>query len=360
MRRALVILFANIGDVLLASPLFAVLKSHYPAMVVDALVNRGTETMLAGNPHIGTLHVLDRKARDGGPLARLREELRLLGAVRRGRYDLTIPLTGGDRGLILGLLSGAGLRVGVGRRRRWLGGMIQPATHWVNHAHGGRHYVERHLDCLRRIGVFPRDPKDKQPRLYESPAEGQAALDLVAGVAPGFDLRRRFAVVHPTSRWMFKSWPAASMARLMAAMHGELGIPMILTSGPDAVEMVHVGQLRARLTVPVVDVAGRLTLGQLAGLIRRAALFVGMDSAPMHMAAAVGTPLVAVFGPSCPGDWGPWGAAAGVVTHGGFACQPCQIDGCGGSKISECLLDLTPERVLERVRRLWIPGDGVW
>ena len=98
-----------------------------------------------------------------------------------------------------------------------------------------------------------------------------------------------------------------------------------------------------------VDLGGQLTLKQLAALTARARLFIGVDSAPMHIAAAMGTPVVALFGPSGDIEWAPWKVAARVVASRSFPCRPCGLDGCGGGKVSECLTTLPPQEVLAAV-----------
>jgi heptosyltransferase-3 len=98
--------------------------------------------------------------------------------------------------------------------------------------------------------------------------------------------------------------------------------------------------------------SGRLTLKQLAALSARAKLFIGVDSAPMHIAAAVRTPVVALFGPSGELEWGPWRVPHRVVASGAHACRPCGNDGCGGGKVSECLTELPLEAALAAVDSL--------
>jgi len=98
------------------------------------------------------------------------------------------------------------------------------------------------------------------------------------------------------------------------------------------------------------NLAGRLTLKELGALINRARLFFGMDSAPMHLAAAVGTPAVALFGPSGVFNWGPWGEGH-LVIQKDWECVPCGRDGCQGSKISRCLTEISPDEVLAAMAR---------
>ena len=95
-----------------------------------------------------------------------------------------------------------------------------------------------------------------------------------------------------------------------------------------------------------------MSLYQLTALIARAGMFIGIDSAPMHIAAAVGTPLVALFGPSSEANWGPWQAQHQLVTDDTYPCRPCGQDGCGGGKISDCLTHLPVARVLDAMNRL--------
>jgi len=107
----------------------------------------------------------------------------------------------------------------------------------------------------------------------------------------------------------------------------------------------------AGLPQPVVDLSGLLSLKQLAALTARAKLFIGVDSAPMHIAAAMRTPTIALFGPSGEIEWGPWQVPHRILTSA-HACRPCGNDGCGGGKRSECLSDIPVERVLSAAEKL--------
>jgi heptosyltransferase-3 len=117
-------------------------------------------------------------------------------------------------------------------------------------------------------------------------------------------------------------------------------------------ELELVRAIRAACTSETIDLSGQLTLKQLAALSGRAKLFVGVDSAPMHIAAAMGTPVVALFGPSGELEWGPWQVAHRVVASDTHPCRPCGNDGCGGGKVSECLTTLPVERVQAAAREL--------
>src|SRR5262249_60073850 len=127
------------------------------------------------------------------------------------------------------------------------------------------------------------------------------------------------------------------------------GPAVALTAAPDARERALVDAIVSACAGPtrprLVDVCGVLTLRELAALTRKARVFVGVDSAPMHIAAAMGTPVVALFGPSGEVEWRPWAVAHRVVTSVEHPCRPCGNDGCGGGKVSECLTELPVDRV---------------
>jgi heptosyltransferase-3 len=129
------------------------------------------------------------------------------------------------------------------------------------------------------------------------------------------------------------------------------GLSVVLTSGPAAAEQAAARRIRDLAGVPVVDLSGRTSLPDLAAVLIEARLFVGVDSAPMHMAAALGVPVVALFGPSGEHSWGPWGEGHQVVAAP-FLCRPCGQAGCLNGKRSHCLEAIAPADVLAAVDAL--------
>jgi heptosyltransferase III len=352
-RRALVVKLRHHGDVLLASPVFSVLKAHAPRLEIDALVYDDTREMLALHPAITTVHTVGRAWRAVSLPARLAHEARLLRALRARRYDLLVTLTENPRGAWLARLLAPRWSVAPEqphRGRLWR----RSFTHLYRLPRGGRrHAVEVNLDALRRIGIYP--------------AEDGRALVLVPGGEAEAEIRNRMAALglaeqgfvhlHPASRWRFKCWPpdrtAALIDRLAAA-----GERVVLTAAPSEPELELVRAIRAACRADTVDLSGQLTLKQLAALTGHAKLFVGVDSAPMHIAAAMGTPVVALFGPSGELEWGPWGVASRVIVSDAHPCRPCGNDGCGGGKVSECLTTLPVDRVFAAARELLAAPRG--
>jgi heptosyltransferase-3 len=134
------------------------------------------------------------------------------------------------------------------------------------------------------------------------------------------------------------------------------GWPLVLTSAPDAKERELLAAVRrcarGRATAPALDLSGQLSLKELAALTARARLFVGVDSAPMHIAAAMGTPTIGIFGPSGDREWGPWGEGHRVVASLNHPCRPCGRAGCNDSKVSDCLTTLPVSQVLATCEEL--------
>jgi len=343
-RRVLVTKLRHHGDVLLSSPVFTVLRSALPAAEVDALVYRETAPLLEGHPALARLHTIDRQWKRRGVLHQLRDEAALLRALRARRYDLIVHLTEHPRGAWLSRLLRP--RYAVGRelpRAHWL--WRTSFTHYYRLPRARpRHMVECNLDALRRLGL---QPASGEKGLVLVPGEGDLARARECLAQHGLEARR-FIQLHPGSRWLFKCWTEEAYAALVTAVVGD-GWRVVVTGAPDARERQLVAGILARLAAPVraqvVDLSGALSLRELAALTQQARLFVGVDSAPMHIAAAMRTPVVALFGPSGAIEWGPWQVPHRVVTSLEHPCRPCGNDGCGGGKVSECLTTLPVVRV---------------
>lgn len=341
-RRALVIKLRHHGDVLLAAPVLSALKAAAPQCEIDALVYADTAPMLTYHPALAQLHCIDRDWKHLGPLAQLRAEGRLLSGLRLRRYDLVVHLSVHRRGAWLVRLLRPRWSVAPRYTGRFWAGSF---THFYPaQSHPQRHTVETNLDALRALGYEPK-AADKRVILIPGP-DAETRIDTILA-QHGLE-RGRFIHLHPASRWLFKCWPADKFAALCDAL-AHRGWPLVLTAAPEAKEKALVAQILAQRAVPsapTLDLSGALTLKELAALTARARLFVGVDSAPMHIAAAMGTPTVAIFGPSGDKEWGPWNVRHRVVASQHHPCRPCGRDGCEGSKVSACLTELPVEQVL--------------
>jgi len=339
--RALVIKLRHHGDVLLAAPVLSVLKAHAPAAEIDALVYDDTAPMLAGLPALHTLYTVGRKWKELRALARLEAEWVLFSALRSRRYDLIVHLSEQPRGawLVRALKPHYSVAPIVpGRGAFWRSSF----THrYPLPRNGRRHAVELNLDALRRIGI---QPSAQERRVQFVPgAEAEAKAESLVP-EPGF------IHLHPTSRWSFKSWTVEKNAELINRLAAE-GHRVVLTAAPAPAELAMIQAIERLVPGKAINLAGCLSVKELGAVAARARLFIGVDSMPMHLAAAMGTPTVALFGPSGEREWGPWNVAHRVVAsdHG---CRPCGNDGCGGGKLSECLTTLPVDQVHAAARAL--------
>lgn len=331
-RNILIIKLKHLGDTLTTTPVIGGIKTFWPEARISYLVNPGSEELVRHHPDVAEVLTVPRQ----GGVAR---QVALIRALRRRRFDLVLELSGGDRGAFLAWLSGASVRVGYQPRSRGPVDRRLFFTHRVTSRVETKHTVDYHLDALRVLGVEP----GRQPMTLHWPRESEdrvRALLEEGGIRPG----AAYAVVHPSSRWMFKAWRPEGNAEVIDYLSREMGLTVVLTSAPEAKELDYVRSVLAHVRTKPLDLTGRLALTELGAVIAHASLFFGVDSLPMHMAAAVNTPSVVLFGPSGEHMWGPWGEGHRVVAKD-WECRPCGRDGCQGSKVSQCLVDIRAEDV---------------
>lgn len=337
-QRVLVVKLQHLGDVLLSTPVFSVLKQHYPHLEIDVLVYADTAVMLRHNPDISKIFCIDRNWKSS-LRNQLKRETQLYQSLKQRDYQLLICLTDRMRGAWLARLLrprySVALKYSFKRGRFWANSF----SHTYSRARL-RHIVEAQLDALRRLGLHP---GQEQRRLKMCIPPPQA--ETVAKRLDEYQLKPgEFVVIHPCSRWMYKGWNVAGFAELIARLH-QRGIPCVLVSGPDASELAYVQAILSKQPHGVVDLSGQLNLSELAALIGHARCFIGLDSVATHIAAAVGTASVVLFGPSNDRFWGPWQVPHRLVTSD-LSCRPCDMEGCANSKVSDCLQAITPDQVM--------------
>ncbi|MFW2440416.1 MAG: putative lipopolysaccharide heptosyltransferase III [Arenicellales bacterium] len=346
-KRVLVIKLRHHGDVLLTSPVFSVLAKTVPDVEIDALVYAETAPMLTDHPAISQVHSIDRNWKKQGIKTQWQQERLLLKDLRSRDYDLIIHLTEHARGarLVRRLKPTYAVAQSYpGKRGRWWRNSF---THTYRIPAKPRHTVEVHLDALRRLGIYP---ATEDRRLVLIP--GVDAVRKVNELMHQHELKQdEYLLVHPTSRWMFKGWTQQGFATVLMQLHG-LGHKLVLTSAPDPAELEVIQQITSETgELPIVNLAGQLSLKELAALINHASCFIGLDSVPMHIAAAMNTPCVALFGPSNEKIWGPWQVKHTLLAKE-YSCRPCGLDGCGNGKFSDCLMTIDSKEVIIAVENI--------
>lgn len=360
-RSILVFKHRNIGDVLQATPAIHALRCAWPDAQIAVAVNSGTEEMVSGNPDIDRVIVFDRTAHDTGGRRRIREELRFLREIRSWRPDLAVQLTEGDRGAILAYLSGARIRIGVAPHRRGMFGKGRIFTYLAPPSGRWRHAVMMNLDILAAAGIRASDLRQRFHYSAEA-RENAARKRRDAGVADGVP----YAVIQPASRWTFKCWTDGGMAAVARHLY-ERGIVPLITCGPDREEIDQVRCI-AKLAKIAAPLAGSLTLKELGALISDARIFVGIDSVSTHLAAAVGTPTVALFGATAaytaaPWEGIEWGYTAQEPFGTRFVGRHAVVErkrsdgGAGGKSYDKSVMrrrmeEISPEEVIDAVDRV--------
>lgn len=344
-RRILIIKLRHHGDMLLTTPVINTLHQHYPNAEIDMLMYFETREMLASHPALSHLFTIDRQWKKQGVKAHIGHEIRLARQLMSRKYDLVINLADQWRSAIITRLTGAPTRLGFDFSKRQ--GKLWPFCHTQlvsTTGHGTQHTVEQNLSILAPLNLAP--TVTNATMSYSSADEEAVSQQLHE-----HGIKLPFIVVQPTSRWFFKCWTEEKMAETLRALAAK-GYPIVVTAGPDSRELEMVDNILALCPgVNITSLAGKLTLRQLAALIDRAALFLGVDSVPMHMAAALQTPLVALFGPSKLTFWKPWQATGEVIWAGDFGPLPDPDD--VDTHTSERYLNAIPvQAVIDAAERL--------
>lgn len=337
--RVLIIKPSSLGDVVQALPVLTALKEAHPQSHVAWLVARPFADLLEGHPRLDEVIVFDRQrfGRLGRSLGVMKEFLTFLRDLRRRKFTLAIDLQGLFRSGLLTMATGAPDRVGLETARE-----LAPLfyTQKVPIADPDMHAVDRYLAVARYIGVG--DPRATD-HLPVPPQAREAARRRLAeaGLEPG----RPFVVACAHARWETKQWPPDRFAAVLDRAGAEAGVRAVLVGGGAAVE---IGRTIGRaMSVPPIDLTDRTTLKELIAVIAEARAMVTNDSGPMHIAAAVGTPVVAVFGPTNPSRTGPYGQGHRVIV-GQVTCRPCYRRQCpygGQTETLRCLTAVAADEV---------------
>lgn len=349
----LVIATRRIGDVLLTTPLIRSLHRAWPEAKIDVLVFESTAGVLSSNPDIyRVIPVAERP--------NWRSHLRLLWQLWR-HYDLALSTLSTDRPTLYAWVAGKH-RVGLfeqGRKHNWKRLMLSKSAQFDN---VNTHTVLMHLKLADLLGV---------PRCHEVVAAWHADDEAAVRKALPFDPQvQAYAVLHVYPMYAYKAWRREAWAELAGWLNGQ-GMRVVLTGGKSADEIAYVRHLLDLLPRDTVDVAGKLSLAGAAYLLSKARAYVGPDTVVTHLAAALGTPTVALFGPSNPVKWGPWPKGYDedrnpyemrgtqrvnnvVLLQGGDDCVPCMEEGCEQhtASLSACLQNLPAASVIASLREL--------
>jgi len=337
--RVLVVRLRSIGDTVLATPSLFALKRFLPHAAIDILVEDWVAPVLEGHPYIdNVITVAKGRAASRALVAR---------RLRTNRYDVVYNLHGGTTATLLTRATGAKHRVGFETYQyAWLHSHLSPSSSalWRR---DNTHSAEQQLALLGWTGV----PVSDRPRtLLAVTAEAAAAVTAKLRKAGLGDTP--FVVVHPAAAFATKQWAAENFGQVARAL-SEQNLPVVVITTPSQTSTVAALQRSASAAVVSFD---DLSLPEITALLARARLFVGNDSGIAHMAAAVETPSVVIFGSSNTAHWRPWvsdapGSAAEIV-YEEMECQPCHGYFCEKFDLPECILRVPVNRVMAAIERV--------
>ncbi len=330
----LVIKLRHIGDVLLSTPVLRGLRKAYPDAQLTMLVNRGTEGVLAHNPDVNEVLCLEKGAWD--------TQFKFVQMLRRRGFDCVIDLTDGDRSAVMSLATGAPVRIGFNAEHRWRGLLYSKVA---KPRPVDQHRVEYDLCALRALGL---DPKPGVPTVSVSPAEELVVEQWLQENGLSGEDSPPLLLLQPGARYPLKVWPPERFAQLADRLAERFGCRILL--GGDQREREVVEQVARKTRCAPIVVAGKFSLLQFASLVGRCALFVGNDGGAMHIAATVGTPVVALFGPTYPQRWGPRGGLTQVI-YKGLDCRACYHPTCLRGDDS-CMRLITVDEVFTEASRM--------
>lgn len=344
-KNILLIQLGDIGDVVLTTPTIRAVKETFPEACITIFVRKPFGSLLLADQNLYEVVETDRIR--GSVFRILVENMRLIRRLQRARFDLVIDLRTGDRGAIFSFLTRAPVRVGRNvhdkkfwRRLAFTSIVSDPKLNLPN-VHPG---ADQSLHVVREIGITT---TDSTPRLNVSPSDRAHVLELLAkhGLVP----EKKWVSINPCSRWKYKEWEYEKWGEVIDQLWKAHQLPAVLVgSTENAVACQGIAAGRETYTF---NLAGKTTLGELVAILQLSSLHIGVDSAASHIAAAVDTPTLTIFGPN---NWKAWTVADDFhrVVVAAMPCVPCNQKGCDNTGKSLCIDELGLLEVLRPTEEL--------
>ncbi len=336
-RRVLVVRLRSIGDTVLATPSLIALRRFLPDARIDVLLEQWVAPLLDGFDSADDVISV-------GPT--LLDRIKTAREIRRNHYDVVFNLHGGTTGTFFTYISGAGHRVGYSHYSYLFAYnhiLSSSAQYWLKeHTHS----AEQQLALLGFVGV----PVEERPRT-------RLAVTKTAeeSLAQKFKPSKAYALFHPASLFFTKQWSTENFARVAENLM-ERGIGVVAVAAKNERRVLLDLQEESKVPVTIFD---ELTLPEITALASMATLFVGNDSGIAHIAAAVNTPSVVVFGSSNRNHWRPWTDAPNEIVYYPLPCQPCPGYECKEFGEPKCILSVEPESVVAALDRVLKGADAI-
>ena len=334
--RILLIKLSSLGDIIHALPTLEALRSSYPQGHIIWLVEDTYAPVLVGHQALDEVWPVPRpRLGNGRFLENLPELFQVARRLREKPFDLVIDLQGLLKSAFWVALARGKRKLGYDRTREF---SYLALTERLPPFEPEAHAVWRYLNVTRHLGARAAPPRF---RLGLSPPEDMSHLMFPETGQP-------LAVLHPGARWPTKLWPTAHWARLAGWLVRDQGFQVALTGSSGDQDLAR--EIVAQAKVPLINLAGRTSLAELAALLQKARIAVTTDTGPMHIACALGTPVAALFGPTAPWRTGPFGHGHEVVRLA-LPCSPCFRRHCPEPR---CLTELTVSNAQEAVEKILV------
>jgi len=333
-HRLLILKLSSIGDVVMAMPVAVALKRAYPDLWITWAAQAPAAQVLSGHPAVNEVLPV-RRPQHGGLSAAwfyAREWLRLAPTLRNGKFDVAVDLQGLFKAAVLGCIARAPRRLGFADERRELNRRLNNIP--VEAA--GVHAVDRYLQMARALGAEP------YPVDFAFPAPPEADVDIEELLGAKGLLGEHLVALIPFASDTHKCWPGERFAQVAKRLTRQ-GLRCVIIGGAQDIQAAE--EIADAAGGGVVSLAGRTNLLQVAALLRRCRLVIGNDTGPLHIAAAVGTPVLGLYGPTDPNKVGPYGWLDYVLWHR-LPCAPCGRKPTCSDYM--CMTKISVDEVLER------------
>lgn len=342
--RVLFIRLRNLGEAVLDTANLRALKRFRPDLEITTLVEALYTDLYAADPDIAAIP-LPRKVQN--QRSSLTARLQIIRTIRQHKFHAVINLHGGPTSAQLTLLSGAKHRLGAQHFRNGYAYNLRLPPSEEILSRNDLHTVEYQFGGFKWLGLPLVQPGPTQ-LFVDKAARTRAQAQLqIAGVDPA----KPYAVLAPTNEFYTKRWLPERFAAVAEKLIAH-GLQIVMTGAPTAEQRQQLAAVQAATPHPLA-VLSNLSIGELVAVIANAKLFVGIDSGPAHIAAAVKTPQVVLFGPASSQRWRPWRAPAELVQNY-FACNPCAMYTCEAFAEPECIRSITIEQVTRAIEKVML------
>jgi heptosyltransferase-2 len=315
-KRILIVRTDRIGDVLLSTPAIKALRDSFPYAYIAMMVSPYAKDIVDGNPYLDEAIIYDK----GGLHKSWRGSLKFAQNLKKKRFDLAIILHPTNRVHLVTFFAGIAKRIGYDRKLGFL------LTDRIKHTKqlGEKHELEYNLDLLKYLGIEPKDKSLFMPIKEES----ERYVDELFK-QEGINKKDKLLAIHPGASCPSKIWPQERFAEVADRLAENQGFKVLVIAGPKDIALAQ--KVTADMRHPAVNLAGKTSVAQLASVLERCQLFISNDSGPVHIASAVGTPVISIFGRNqrglSPLRWGPVGEKDRIL-HKEVGCIECLAHNC--------------------------------